>query len=350
VIILKFKNYFLLNLQKILGIKNIIANPYYIVIDPSNICQLQCPFCDGRLRPQVIMKLDKFKNIIDSLGKTCINLELYNWGEPFLNKDIIEMINYASQKYSIYTRISSNLNIRNEKFYKALVLSRLNSLTISLDGASQETYEKYRVNGSFDKVIDNIQLIVKYKKHYRKLEPKLVWQFLVFRHNEHEIEKAKQMAKELKVNEIIFQRPNIPIEHTNWDSNIKKFSNFSRDKINEEGIELLPKNKCNWPFSSVAINANGSVSPCCAVAKEEDDFGNIFASSFSEIWNNNKFTLAREIVLQNKLNKGIQNICARCEMKGLINFAPNFLQVLYYSIRPLRMAWMRLNKFKIRNY
>lgn len=344
-IISKLTNYFLLNIQRALGIRNITGYPYYSIIDPSNICQLKCTFCDGRARPQAMMKFQDFKKIIDTIGKTCINLELYNWGEPFLNKDIIRMINYASQTYSVYTRISSNLNVLNDEFYRDLVLSELNSLTISLDGASPETYSNYRVNGSFDRVINNIKLIVNYKKHYDKTEPKLVWQFLVFRHNEHEIEKAKRMAKELSVNEIMFVKPHIPNEHKNWDSSIKEFSNFSNSSNYKKR-----KKKCNWPYTSIAINSNMSISPCCGVAKEEDDFGNICNSSFSEIWNNDNFKSARKYVSQDIIKKESGNVCARCEMKGSINFAPGFFQVLYYLIPPLRMAYMNLNKFKVSSF
>ncbi len=298
------------------------------------------------------MTFRDFKRIIDTIGKTCINLELYNWGEPFLNRDIIRMINYAGQKYNIYTRISSNLNLSNEGFYKELVLSGLNSLTISLDGASQDTYGKYRVNGSFDRVIDNIRLIVNLKKQFGRIEPKLVWQFLVFRHNEHEIEKAKIMAKELSVNEIVFVRPHIPQEHKDWDSSIAGFSNFSggdtceKDNASDRGN----RKRCNWPYSSIAINANLSVSPCCAVAKEDDDFGHFSDGRFSVIWNTEKFKSARKYVSGNMTIKDSGNVCARCEIKGSINFAPNFLQVLYYSIPRLRSLYMKLNGFKVSTF
>jgi radical SAM protein with 4Fe4S-binding SPASM domain len=344
-IISKLTNYVLLNIQRALGIKNITGYPYYVIIDPSNICQLKCTFCDGRARPQAMMKFQEFKKIIDIVGKTCINLELYNWGEPFLNKDIIRMINYASQTYGVYTRISSNLNVRNDEFYRELVLSRLNSLTISLDGASPETYATYRVNGSFDRVINNIKLIAEYKKHYDKTEPKLMWQFLVFRHNEHEIEKAKRMAEELSVNEIIFVKPHIPNENKNWDSSIKEFANFSDNARHKK-----EKKKCNWPYTSIAINSNMSVSPCCGVAREEDDFGNIRNGNLAEIWNNGNFSSAREYVSRDLTKKDSGNVCARCEMKGSINYSPGFFQVLYYLITPLRMAYMNLNKFKVSSY
>jgi radical SAM protein with 4Fe4S-binding SPASM domain len=334
-----------------LQLKRLIGYPYYIVLDPSNVCQLHCPFCDGRKRPRVQMTLRDFKGILACLGNTCINLELYNWGEPFLNEDIIEMINYASQKYKIYTRISSNLNLSNDDFYRRLVSSRLNSLTISLDGASEETYQKYRVGGSFDRVLHNIMLMVNCKKYFRKSEPKLVWQFLVFKHNQHEIEKAKRMAEELSVDQIVFQKPYVPMKHSAWDSSIEKFSNYSSELGEDESPVSNKKDrlKCNWPFSCVVINANGSVSPCCAVALQEDDFGNVFNSPFSAIWNNEDFLYARDCVSQNIINEKDSNICARCPMKGSINYAPSFLQLLYYTIRPLRLMWMRFEKFKVIN-
>jgi MoaA/NifB/PqqE/SkfB family radical SAM enzyme len=302
-----------------------------------------------------MMTFQDFKRIIDTIGKTCINLEMYNWGEPFLNRDIFKMIDYATRKYNVYTRISSNLNLSNEEFYKELVLSGLNSLTISLDGASRDTYSKYRVNGSFDRVIDNIRLIVNYKKKFGRIEPKLVWQFLVFRHNEHEIEIAKIMAKDLSVNEIVFLRPHIPQELKDWDSSIKRFSNFlcseTGDKNNNNNTPGKKINKkCNWPYSSIAINANLSVSPCCAVAKEEDDFGYFSDDRFSDAWNTEKFKFAREYVSRNMIIKDSDNVCARCEMKGSINFAPSFSQVLYYLIPPLRMLYMNLNKFKVSSF
>ncbi|PIS37424.1 MAG: hypothetical protein COT35_06195 [Nitrospirae bacterium CG08_land_8_20_14_0_20_52_24] len=347
----KIANYLLVNSQRIIGRKHLVGYPYYVVIDPSSVCQLRCPFCDGRERPPVMMKFHEFKRIMDSLGRSCINLELYNWGEPFLNKDTIEMINYAGRRYNTYTRISSNLNLSDDSFYEELVLSRLNSLTISLDGASQETYEKYRVKGSFDRVIHNIKLIVRYKKQFAKMEPKLVWQFLVFRHNEHEIEKAKQMARDLLVDNIIFVKPHIPPEFMSWDSSRPEFSNSRRHGLGQSKDVLRMKKKCNWPYTSVAINANGSVSPCCGVAREEDDFGNIFDHDFASTWNNDKFKSARSYVAHHlKKEETDHIICAGCDIEGSINFAPNIFQVCYYTFRPLRILWMKWNRYKIRKF
>ena len=153
----KLSNYALVNVQRLLRLKRVYGLPYHVVLDPTNVCQLKCPFCGTGERRPSMLKFDGFKKIIDEIGKTCINLELYNWGEPFLNKDVLEMVSYASNKYGTYVRISSNLNVRNDELNRDLVLSGLNTLTISLDGASQETYEKYRVAGSFDKVIENFE-------------------------------------------------------------------------------------------------------------------------------------------------------------------------------------------------
>jgi radical SAM protein with 4Fe4S-binding SPASM domain len=350
--IFKIANYLLVNGQRIIGRKHLLGYPYYVVIDPCNVCQLECPFCDGRERSPGMMKFSEFKRIIDSMGRSCINLELYNWGEPFLNKDTIDMINYAGQRYHTYTRISSNLNLSNDQFYEELVRSSLNSLTISLDGASPETYETYRVKGSFEKVIHNIKLIVRYKKQYAKKEPRLVWQFLVFRHNEHEIEKAKRMARELSVDDIVFAKPHIPPEFMSWDSSRPEFSNhLDPEAHGSQDRPATKKKDCNWPYSSIAINANGSVSPCCAVAKEQDDFGNIFDYDFRATWNNDKFKRARRYAAHNlkgEVTDGL--ICARCDFKGSINFAPNIFQVFYYTFPAFRRLVMKVNRYKIRKF
>jgi radical SAM protein with 4Fe4S-binding SPASM domain len=346
--IFKIANYLLVNSQRIIGRKHVLGYPYYVVIDPCNVCQLECPFCDGRERAPAMMKFHEFKRIIDAMGRSCINLELYNWGEPFLNKDTIDMINYAGQKYHTYIRISSNLNLSDDPFFEELVQSRLNSLTISLDGASPETYETYRVKGSFDKVIRNIKLIVQYKKQYAKMEPKLVWQFLVFRHNEHEIEKARQLARELSVDDIVFAKPHIPQEFMNWDSTQPEFSNRRTTEGGSSRKLAGRKKDCNWPYTSVAINANGSVSPCCAVAREEDDFGDIFNHGLSATWNNDKFKRARRYAAQTSKEECSDGlICARCDLKGSINFAPNIFQVFYYTFPSLRRLVMKANNYKL---
>jgi radical SAM protein with 4Fe4S-binding SPASM domain len=340
-LIFKLFNYALVNLQRAWGSRRAWGYPYYVVLDPACVCQLDCKFCDGRQRPRAVMHFEEFRRIIDQIGRTCINLELYNWGEPLLNNRLVDMIDYASRRYHIYTRISSNLNLSNDELYRALARSRLNALVVSLDGTSEETYGRYREKGSFDAVIRNIELLVASKKQYRKHEPKLVWQFLVFRHNEHEIPKAEEMARELGVDELVFRKPHVPAEAKEWDSSMAEYSNYGRAGGGGRA-------HCNWPYAGVAINANGSVSPCCAVAQQEDDFGSVSDRTFGDLWNNPQFQEARGHVSKGELNPAAANVCGRCTMQGLINFAPNAAQVCYYQLAPLRRILLKTRRLKVR--
>jgi MoaA/NifB/PqqE/SkfB family radical SAM enzyme len=128
--------------------------PYHYVVDPTNICILHCPLCPtgrGTLkRSRGKMALDDFKKLIDEVAEYAYFLDLYNWGEPFLHPQIFDMINYASSR-NISTRVSTNLNYFDVGMAEQAVVSGLEELVISLDGADQETYETYRVGGSLER-------------------------------------------------------------------------------------------------------------------------------------------------------------------------------------------------------
>ncbi|MBN1902869.1 SPASM domain-containing protein, partial [Candidatus Sumerlaeota bacterium] len=92
------------------------AFPVCANIDPSNVCNLKCPFCpvgSGELdhAPRGFMPLERFERIMERLGPYLIHLDLYRYGEPLLNPDIVKMIEWASQTYRIYTSISANFSL-----------------------------------------------------------------------------------------------------------------------------------------------------------------------------------------------------------------------------------------------
>jgi len=98
----KLVNLILVRIQLKLRVSYVIGYPHFILIEPTNICNLRCPLCPtgrgekGRSKGK--MSLDKFKRIIDEIGDYLYDIELDNWGEPLLNKDIFELIRYANEK------------------------------------------------------------------------------------------------------------------------------------------------------------------------------------------------------------------------------------------------------------
>jgi len=320
----KVDNFILIEEQKLSLEEYIQGYPYWLTIDPANFCTLKCPFCptgQGRnSRSKAVLSLDNFKKIIDKLGPYLIHIDFCNWGEPLLNKQIYEMIKIA-KLYNIDTKIDSNLNQFREQDAESLILSGLDKLIVSIDGATPESYSKYRIGGDFNKVIDNLKLLLKKKRQLSKIFPHICWQFLVFRHNEHEIEEVKRLGRDLGVDVSITKAF---IGNKDWIPLNEDYSHYKRKEINNEytsdHFKEHREDMCNWLWEAIVINPNGSVSPCCSVEDEKDDFGNIFHQPFSEIWNNEKYRTARSYIKDKKIIQGRDNnICINCRQLGMIN-------------------------------
>ncbi|HET9525863.1 MAG TPA: radical SAM protein, partial [Pyrinomonadaceae bacterium] len=164
--------------------------PVVAFIEPNLYCNLQCPACPTGLRlglrPTIGIDEELFKATIDQIGDYVFQLYMYNWGEPLLHKRTPEMIAYAKNK-DINVLLSTNLSIKlTDDYIDRLVLSGLDRMLVSLDGVTQESYSKYRVRGDLALVRENLMRIQRAKQRLGRATPKVVWQFLVFRHNEHE--------------------------------------------------------------------------------------------------------------------------------------------------------------------
>ena len=105
------------------------------------------------------------------------------------------MIRYASQSpHKIRSTTSVNLNVVTDDQIKGLLTSNLDALHISIDGVTQEVHEKYKVGGNLETVFNNLKKLISTKKLY-KSKTKIVWDFIVMRQNEHQVEEAKKIAK-----------------------------------------------------------------------------------------------------------------------------------------------------------
>lgn len=321
----KLKNFLLIEKEKQQREECISGYPYWLTIDPANFCTLRCPFCptgQGRgSRAKGVLSWDNFKRVMDELGTYLIHIDFCNWGEPLLNKDIYKMVKYAKQ-YDIDTKIDSNFNHFSEKDAEEMILSGLDKLIVSLDGTTPETYSKYRIGGDFHKVMAHLKVLVKKRKEMDKSNPYISWQFLVFRHNEHEIEEVKRIGKDIGVDHIGITKAFIG--NKDWIPLNEEYSNYKKEEIKDDFTSQyfnLPLDRiCNWPWEAITINPNGSVSVCCSVEDEKDDFGNIFKTSFQDIWNNDKYRQARRFIKDRiKPEKEVSNICIGCRHLGLIN-------------------------------
>ena len=241
--------------------------PMSASIEPTTHCNLRCPECPSGLRnfsrETGMLQESFFKKTVDQLSDELIYLTFYFQGEPYLNPKFLEMVKYATDK-KIFTSTSSNAHYLNDENAKKTVESGLHKMIISIDGATQESYEKYRVGGRLSKVLEGTRKIVDWKKKLRSKTPYIIMQFLVVSHNEHEMKEIKKMATELGVDEVKFKSAQV-YDYENGNELIPKNEKYSRYEKTENGklkIKNEMINKCWRMWSGCVITWNGLVVPC----------------------------------------------------------------------------------------
>jgi len=284
--------------------------PYNVVIEPTNVCNLQCPLCstgiDAKTRQKGILKIENFKKLIDQMKDCVLHLSLQNWGEATLVKELPEMIKYASDN-GIFTRLSTNFSVKYDNdFLNKLMKSGLGILVIDIDGTDQATYEKYRINGNLELVLENTRKAVKIKKDNSLKFPRIQTRMLIMSHNEHQIEQFRKISKELQVDEM--ELGNIQMNPNTAKQWLPKNQEFVYDTYIKER-KITP---CHWPWSGMTINWDGGVSPCCIVDDEKSDFGDIFEQGLKKLWNNEFYRSSRSVF--SKENDGSEfTICHLCK-------------------------------------
>jgi len=373
------------------------GKPYWLTIDPTNFCQLHCPFCptgaDRGVRDKASMSLAHFEKIMRVLGPAAVHLDLMNWGESLLHKDLPEMIACA-KRHGVEVRLDANLNDVSEAALERLILSGLDVLSASMDGLSPETYGRYRAGGSFEKALGNLRALIRKRRELGRANPWIIWQFLVFRHNEHEVERVEAFAREVGVDQVGLTPASLPDEPAylwEWMARDERFRRYALpaseppaerresarsaahvkktpsslafharrfdpkelltprrllDALRWQDLPALAariravraqaerpaaaagsagRRVCKWPWAGVAVNPNGSVSPCCSVEDQSDDLGNVFTQSWSSLWSGSAYRRARRHVRryvrgETDARPGSSHVCERCTIIGRANF------------------------------
>jgi radical SAM protein with 4Fe4S-binding SPASM domain len=285
--------------------------PPAVMFEPTNICNLQCPLCPSGnqtlSRARGYMDPEIFRKVVDEIYPYATMLILWNQGEPFLHEGFLDMVRYATDKH-LYTMVSTNANMDMDA--DAIVKSGLDTIIISLDGATQETYNQYRINGDIEKVWTNVNNILAARKRLGSSTPVIRWQFLVLKHNEHEIEQIKICAKQMKVDQLIFKTAQI-YEKKDIEEFLPINPKYRRYNISSGEFELKfgIRNRCRRLWTQPVINWDGSIGVCCYDKDIEHQVGNVAKDSFISIWKNENYMNFRKRVLNNR--KSIP-ICLNC--------------------------------------
>lgn len=293
------------------------GNPFTISVEPTTSCNLRCPECPSGLRKFTRdtgkISLELYHSVIDQLHPDLFYLILYFQGEPYLHPLFFRMVKYAREK-RIYTATSTNAHFLTDHLAKMTIESGLDRIIISLDGLDQSTYEKYRVGGSVDKVIEGTRNLVKWKKELRSKTPYIILQFIVFRANEHQVPGLRKLAKDLGVDKLELKSAQV-YNYETGNPLIPMNESLSRykKKGNERYVLDNPLyNHCLRMWRGCVITWDGLVVPCCFDKDAEHLLGDIKKQAFKEIWRGEAYVKFREYLFSAR--KEI-DICRNCTEK-----------------------------------
>lgn len=295
-------------------------SPRRIRVEASSICQLRCPSCPtgtGQLKSSIVgggfLSPENFGALLDTLPDVQ-SVELSNWGEVFLNKNLAELLEIASARGTEITLGNGvNLSTASETNLRAVVRYRVSRITVSIDGASQETYERYRVGGNFERVIQHVKRINALKRELKSDLPKLSWQYVVFGYNEHELPLAKRMARELDMEfkpKLSWDEEFSPVRDREFVLRETGLQATSRSDFRDRQSRDYTRRICTQLWLRPQVNFDGKVLGCCV--NTWSDFGNAFEEGLLPILNGPRMNSARQM-LMGKREPDPDTPCASCD-------------------------------------
>lgn len=288
--------------------------PISISVEPTTSCNLRCPECPSGLRqftrPTGMLDQDFFKTTINELHKDLLYLIFYFQGEPFLNPKFLDMVKIASDK-KIYTATSTNAHYLNDINARKTVESGLDRLIISIDGTTQETYSSYRIGGKLDKVIEGAKNIIKWKKELKSQTPHVIFQFLVVKPNEHQIDEVYALGKDIEVDEVRLKTAQIYDYENGSDliPTISKYSRYQKTSSGKYAIKNSLVNHCWKLWHACVITWDGLVVPCCFDKDATHQLGDLKETSFKQLWKGEKYHNFRSAVMRSRSEI---DICKNC--------------------------------------
>ena len=254
------------------------------MIESTSICNLKCPLCPvphnlhrqtGHMQPHT------FKDVIDDIAGYAKKMDLWNFGEPFLNPNIFEMIKYATDR-KIKVRVSTNSTFLGEEEIEKVFWSNLSSIIVCLDGASKQTHERYRIGSEFEKVVEGISKLAGRKRALGRALPFIRLQFIVFSYNEHEIDDIVAMAERMQVDQLALKNVSLGtwIDAEKRKKIAKKLlpknDKYQKYVVKGDLLEIKIQDKaCSWAYENGVVLSNGDVTTCCYDGSGKHSFANI---------------------------------------------------------------------------
>jgi MoaA/NifB/PqqE/SkfB family radical SAM enzyme len=265
--------------------------PDIVQIESTNICNAKCVFCprDEMHRRQGIMSLGLFRKIVDEcveLGIT--HVRVHNYGEPFVDRKLVEKVRYAKEKGIKEVGMISNGSLITEPVARGMIDAGLDAINISVDASGKEVFEATRIGLKYDTVIANIERLVRLRAESGKRRPKLILSFVRQNNSADEqafIEHWRKVADKIHITDL-----------HNWGGTLHQQSDVNYP--------------CYRPWLTFTVLWDGRVALCCADFDGHTILGDLNSSTIKEIWNNDLYRSVR----REHLESGGPDVCRACDL------------------------------------
>ncbi len=288
--------------------------PYAISIEPTNTCNLRCPECPtGRnalTRAKGSIEPDFFRRLTDQIASHTLYLNLSFQGEPLMVRYLPDLVVYAKSK-RMYISLSTNAHFLDETMAKQLIQSRLDRIIISMDGMTQDTYERYRIGGSLERLKTNLETLVRLKKSIKSHHPLIELQFLVFKHNYHEINQLRLFAHQSGVDRLRLKTAQIERQDAGREllPEDPRFSRYHHSDPESTELKNTIPNACFRLMTNPVVSWDGFLLPCCFDKDAGFPMGNLNEKPFHEIWKGSTYQSFRNQVFT---QRSTVTMCRNC--------------------------------------
>lgn len=288
--------------------------PMSVSFEPTTACNLRCPECPSGLRSFTRdtgnLKSNFFKKSLDQISTSLSYCIFYFQGEPYINPEFLDMVTYASEA-GVYTITSTNGHFLNQSNAEKTVKSGLDRIIISIDGTTQEVYEQYRKEGNLETVLQGARNLVKARDEAGQSYPYIVFQYLVVKPNEHQLDEVQKIADEIGVDEVKFKTAQVyEYEHGNpLIPTIEKYSRYHKQSDGTYRVKNELKNQCWKMWHSCVVTWNGIVVPCCFDKDAKHRLGDLKDTDFKTIWTDQNYQQFRSAI---SIGRDQIDICTNC--------------------------------------
>ena len=186
-----------------------------IFLEPTAACNLDCfeAVCNResgilKTRTRPFFPLDEFKTLMDEIGPNLGRLDLFNYGDPFVHPQALDMIEYVKGSFPhVYLYVSTNGLLLDAEKNRRLVDAGLDEITFSVDGPDQRIYEKYRRGGDFSRVLQNMKDLVAVRREMQRELPLINWRCILFKWNDSAwtMRRVRRLAEESGVDRLSWE-------------------------------------------------------------------------------------------------------------------------------------------------